>query len=55
MYYETLFRENLFWITFLLILHIKANSATETWRASKVQNAVDVMMTRTGENLRFDN
>ena len=29
---------------------MKANSATATWRASKAQNAVDVMMTRTEES-----
>lgn len=29
---------------------MKANSASETWRASKAQNAIDVMMTRIEEN-----
>ena len=33
---------------------MKANSATETWTVSNVQNAVDVMI-RTEENLHFDN
>ena len=57
MYRETLSIPggSLFDYVSLNLADMKANRGTETWRVSKIQNAVDVMMTRNGENLRFDN